>query len=218
MSISLLQSFASTWSGMAAAAGVVLVLAGGGWWWGGRRRGRRPAGKAQAPMSPSDPAFARVPAAYEAAALAPESAVHLDMTIDRVAERTGAWQTVAPEGFDSIGFLQAAKRNFVRLQAAWDAADIATLASLMTEELLAHIRHQLAERGDRPNRTDVVMLEARLIGVEDLGPAWLASIEFSGMIREEVSAGAAPFREVWSLTKPRDGSTGWLLAGVQALQ
>jgi predicted lipid-binding transport protein (Tim44 family) len=46
----------------------------------------------------------------------------------------------------------------------------------------------------------------------------MASVEFSGMIREEPSAGPSPFREVWNMTKPRDGATGWLVAGVQALQ
>ncbi len=31
-------------------------------------------------------------------------------------------------------------------------------------------------------------------------------------------AGPSPFREVWNMVKPRDGSRGWLVAGVQALQ
>ena len=45
----------------------------------------------------------------------------------------------------------------------------------------------------------------------------MASVEFSGMIREEPSAGPSPFREVWNMTKPKSGG-GWLVAGVQALQ
>jgi len=46
----------------------------------------------------------------------------------------------------------------------------------------------------------------------------MASVEFSGLIREEPSAGPTPFREVWNMTKPKNGSSGWLVAGVQALQ
>jgi predicted lipid-binding transport protein (Tim44 family) len=46
----------------------------------------------------------------------------------------------------------------------------------------------------------------------------MASIEFSGLIREEPTAGPSPFREVWNMTKPKTGSIGWLVAGVQALQ
>jgi predicted lipid-binding transport protein (Tim44 family) len=38
------------------------------------------------------------------------------------------------------------------------------------------------------------------------------------MLREEPSAGPNPFREVWNMTKPKDGGAGWLVAGVQALQ
>jgi predicted lipid-binding transport protein (Tim44 family) len=46
----------------------------------------------------------------------------------------------------------------------------------------------------------------------------MASVEFSGMIREESSAGPSPFREVWNMIKPKNGQSGWLVAGVQALQ
>ena len=46
----------------------------------------------------------------------------------------------------------------------------------------------------------------------------MASVEFSGMIREEPAAGPSPFREVWNMTKPKAGNSGWLVAGVQALQ
>ncbi|MCZ2408028.1 MAG: 39S ribosomal protein L45 [Burkholderiales bacterium] len=127
-----------------------------------------------------------------------------------------------PEGFDVAGFTDAARRNFITLQAAWDRADVATLRSMMTDTMLSEIRSQLAEReqqgGGQPNQTDVVMLEAQLLGIEDLGEAYMASVEFSGMIREEPSAGPSPFREVWNMTKPKDGKSGWLVAGVQALQ
>lgn len=127
-----------------------------------------------------------------------------------------------PAGFDTEGFLGAAKRNFVALQAAWDRSDIPTLRAMMTDGMLDEIRVQLNEReAHRPgqqNKTDVVMIEAQLLGIEDLGEGYMASVEFSGMIREEPSAGPNPFREVWNMTKPKDGSAGWLVAGVQALQ
>jgi predicted lipid-binding transport protein (Tim44 family) len=126
-----------------------------------------------------------------------------------------------PPGFDGPGFVTAAKRNFMTLQEAWDQSDIATLRSMMTDEMLAEIRSQLAERekhlDGQPNTTDVVMLEAQLLGIEDLGNDYMASVEFSGMIREQPSAGPSPFREVWNMTKPKSGSSGWLVAGVQAL-
>ncbi|AYM97268.1 Tim44 domain-containing protein [Acidovorax sp. 1608163] len=127
-----------------------------------------------------------------------------------------------PEGFDTDGFLSAAKRNFVTLQAAWDRSDISTLRSMMTDSMLEEIRTQLAEResqrGAEPNHTDVVMIEAQLLGIEEMDDRYMASVEFSGMIREELSAGPSPFREVWNMTKGKTGNSGWLVAGVQALQ
>ena len=127
-----------------------------------------------------------------------------------------------PAGFDINGFVGAAKRNFLTLQDAWDRSDIPTLRSMMTDEMLSEIRTQLAERENhlngQPNKTDVVLLEAQLLGIEDLGDAYMASVEFSGLIREQPSAGPSPFREVWNMTKPKDGNSGWLVAGVQALQ
>ena len=128
-----------------------------------------------------------------------------------------------PPDFDTDGFLAAAKRNFVTLQDAWDRSDVNTLRSMMTDDMLGEIRSQMAEREGQPagastSKTEVAMLEAKLLGIEDLGDGYMASVEFSGMIREEPSAGPSPFREVWNMTKPKSGHSGWLVAGVQALQ
>ncbi len=135
---------------------------------------------------------------------------------------SGSQNWGVPTDFDTDGFLTAAKRNFVTLQAAWDRSDINTLRSMMTDGMLDEIRTQLTEReahrGVQPNHTDVVMIEAQLLGIEDLGDGYMASVEFSGMIREEPSAGPSPFREVWNMTKSKTGGGGWLVAGVQALQ
>ena len=127
-----------------------------------------------------------------------------------------------PQDFDVVGFVEAAKRNFITLQDAWDRSDMALLRSMMTDAMVSEIRTQLAERESQfpgqPNKTEVVMLEAQLLGIEDLPDAYMASVEFNGMIREEPSTGPSPFREVWNMTKPKSGSSGWLVAGVQALQ
>ena len=127
-----------------------------------------------------------------------------------------------PADFDSLGFINAAKQNVMTLQHAWDRSDVSTLRSMMTDTMLTEIKTQLAEReanaSGQPNQTDVVMLDAQLLGIEEVGEFYMASVEFSGLIREEPSAGPTPFREVWNMTKPKNGSSGWLVAGVQALQ
>ena len=135
---------------------------------------------------------------------------------------SGSQSWGVPADFDIAGFTEAAKRNFITRQDAWDRSDISSLRAMMTDGMLAEIQSQLAERErtapGEANRTEVVMLEAQLLGIEELDDVYMASVEFSGMIREDDSAGPSPFREVWNMTKPRSGPGGWLVAGVQALQ
>ena len=127
-----------------------------------------------------------------------------------------------PADFDVAGFLAASKTNFVSLQGAWDRSDIGALRAMMTDDMLTQIQAQLADReshtGGTGNQTEVLSLDAKLLGIEELEDAYMASVEFSGMIREDQSAGPSPFREVWNMTKPRHAAGGWLVAGVQALQ
>jgi predicted lipid-binding transport protein (Tim44 family) len=131
-----------------------------------------------------------------------------------VARRAARLQPVNPDVED---FLRVARLSFVKLQAAWDAADLRALAALTTEQLLAELQDQLSERGPGPNRTEVLSLDARLLGIEELQEAFVASIEFSGLIRERLDDGAAPFRELWLLANMKAADRGWRLARVQAL-
>ncbi len=125
-----------------------------------------------------------------------------------------------PAGFDVDSFVTAAKRNFVTLQDAWDRSDISALRSMMTDAMVVEIRNQLSEREaqfpGQPNKTEVVMLDAQLLGIEEQADAYLASVEFNGMIREDASSGPSPFREVWNMRKSKQDG-GLLVAVVQAL-
>jgi predicted lipid-binding transport protein (Tim44 family) len=126
-----------------------------------------------------------------------------------------------PAGFDVDGFIAASKTNFMTLQAAWDRGDISSLRAMMTDEMLAEIKTQLADReqasAGQPNVTEVLSLDARLLGIEELDDVYMASVEYNGLSREDASAGPSPFREVWNITRPKNGPGGWLVAGVQAL-
>ena len=83
--------------------------------------------------------------------------------------------------------------------------------------MFAEIKMQITERGAATQETDVVSLNAELLEVVTEGPQHIASVRFSGMIREETGAVAAPFDEVWNLTKQVDGSKGWTISGIQQL-
>jgi predicted lipid-binding transport protein (Tim44 family) len=122
-----------------------------------------------------------------------------------------------PADFDTPAFLRHAKTYFIRLQAAWDKADVNDIREFATPEMFAELRMQIQERGASANHTDVVTLDAQLLGIENSGTEHLASVKFSGMIREALNAPAEPFAEVWNLTKPVSGQGGWTLAGIQQL-
>lgn len=122
----------------------------------------------------------------------------------------------AARGAEEQALLGSARHQFLSLQAAWDAGDLDALRRLTTESMFAELAAALPERGAAPNRTDVLSLEAHLISHEAIGPIELASIEFSGVVRECEALGAVPFREVWMLAR-EPSEHGWRLARQQAL-
>lgn len=122
-----------------------------------------------------------------------------------------------PLSGDTDELLNLARQSFVRVQAAWDRADLGALSDLATAPLLEDLRHQLALRGPGPNCTEVVQLDARLLSLEELREAYVASVEFSGLIREHEDRAAAPFRELWLLANIKAAGCGWKLARVQSL-
>lgn len=122
-----------------------------------------------------------------------------------------------PANFDVPSFLRSAKTYYIRLQAAWDKGDMSDIREFTTTEMFAELKMELQERGAASNYTDVVTLEAELLGIEIVSDQYLASVKFSGVIKEEQQAPAAPFSEVWNLAKPVSASGGWVLAGIQQL-
>ncbi|MFN0316441.1 MAG: Tim44 domain-containing protein [Burkholderiales bacterium] len=123
-----------------------------------------------------------------------------------------------PADFDKEGFARSAKVHFIRLQAAWDAKELTDIREFTTPEMYAEIKMQLSELKSEKTQTEVVDLEAEVLGVETSTSDDLASVRLKGTIREAEGAVAEPFQEVWNLSKPKNGRTGWLLAGVQQIQ
>lgn len=121
-----------------------------------------------------------------------------------------------PAGFDAATFVKHAKQQFVRLQAAHGAGDRKLLTEVLTPEMYAEIGRDLDTRFGRSG-TEVVNVDAEVLEVETEGDRHWASVRFTGELREDDSPGTTHFDEVWNLTKPVDGSSGWLLAGIQQL-
>lgn len=116
---------------------------------------------------------------------------------------------------DEPTFLRQAKLNFIRLQAANDRADHDDIREFTTPEVFAEICMQINENPPAPGQhTEVVELDAELVEVVQEGPRYVASVRFTGRIREEAGAEPVRFDEFWHLVKNVSGG-GWLVAGIQ---
>jgi predicted lipid-binding transport protein (Tim44 family) len=153
------------------------------------------------------------PAAAVAAPMASVAATPASSAVPVPSADQASW--FIPGDFDTPLFLKHAKEQFVAIQALWDNSQTDRLREFLTDDLIAELKPQLAERGAAPNKTEVVLLNAELLGVESVSGGHLASVRFSGMLREEPGAEAFRFEEVWNLFKPEQG--GWLLAGIQQI-
>ena len=144
------------------------------------------------------------------AAPPPSQATGFDVRAAAGAPRAGI-----PAGFDVAGFLRAAKSNFIKLQIANDTGKLDELREVTTAEMYAVLSEDLRSRGAQ--QTDVVTLNADLLEVATEGERHWASVRFSGLVSEAPGAAPASFEEVWNLSKPVDGSSGWQLAGIQQM-
>lgn len=154
-------------------------------------------------------------AAYTSTTPASVSTANLNSTASAPAVNQGNW--TIPADFDVTGFLRHAKSNYIRLQAAWDRGDINDIREFTSPEMFAEMKLELQDRGNAKNETDVVTLDAELLGIETQAYDYVASVKFSGMIKEGGATNPEAFAEVWNLAKPINGQSGWLLAGIQQL-
>ena len=123
-----------------------------------------------------------------------------------------SWQV--PADFDVDGFLRNAKVHFNRLQAAWDAKDLDDIRKFTTPEAFAEIKMQHDEGAGQSDRTEINNLGAVLLGIETTPAEYVASVRFTGTIREN-GGNLESFEEIWNMAKRVDGRSGWLLAGIQ---
>ena len=123
---------------------------------------------------------------------------------------------VAIPGFEAEPFLRVAKTSFIRLQAANDSRDLDDIRDFTTPEMFAEIAMQVRERGDAPQKTEVVTLNASLVEAVVEGDYAIASVRFTGLVREAADANPEPFDEVWHVRQDRrERKATWLIAGIQ---
>ena len=121
-----------------------------------------------------------------------------------------------PADFDSAAFLRGARANFIKLQLANDRGELEPMREFTTDEVFAQLEADVRARAGA-QQTDIESLQAELLDLAEENGRFWASVRFSGMEREAPGSAPAAFEEVWNLVKPADGSSGWLLAGIQQM-
>lgn len=118
-----------------------------------------------------------------------------------------------PAGFVPETFLREAKVTFNRLQAAYDQKNLQDLGEFTAPEVFAEIKMQLDERGDAPNKTDVITLEAELLDVSRQSNSLIASVRFTGSIKENDEP-ISQLDEIWHF-RQFSNSPQWVVGGIQ---
>ena len=122
-----------------------------------------------------------------------------------------------PADFDVVPFERNSKAAFIRLQAANDAKDLNDIREFATPEMYGELALQIQERGTATQKTEVVSVDARVIEVVIENNRALASVRYTGVIRED-DGQAEGFDEVWHVSKDlSDEQSTWRLAGIQQL-
>ena len=126
-----------------------------------------------------------------------------------------------PADFEVEPFLRQGRIAFTRLQAANDARDLNDIRDFSTPEMYAELAMQIQERGDAPQRTEIITMNANLLEVvtEADRKRMIASVRFTGTFRDGKDAQTESLDEVWHVTKDLgDAKSSWLLAGIQQVE
>lgn len=121
-----------------------------------------------------------------------------------------------PPWFEDAPFAREAKKHFIRLQDANDRGDLNDIREFVTPEMYAEISLQIQERAGNPNKTEVLTLNADIADVVTDGDLVIASVRFTGLIREDANAPAESFSEIWHIQKSESqANAAWFIAGIQ---
>ena len=144
--------------------------------------------------------------------------VMAEMPVSGAATALPATRGTRPLWFEDAPFAREAKKHFIRLQDANDRGDLNDIREFVTPEMYAEISLQIQERAGKLNKTEVLTLNADIADVVTDGDLVIASVRFTGMIREEANAPAEPFSEIWHIQRSESqANAAWFIAGIQQI-
>ncbi|MBU1041751.1 MAG: 39S ribosomal protein L45 [Proteobacteria bacterium] len=128
-------------------------------------------------------------------------------------------QPTVPPGFSVPEFLEGAKTVYARLQHSWDRRDLDDIALFTTPEVLEEIRQQ-AGVDPKPSKTELLLINARLLEFREESRDTVASVFFDVLLREDATEDRPKqIREVWHFSRPTGAlEANWRLEGIQQLE
>lgn len=119
-----------------------------------------------------------------------------------------------PADFNTEEFLRGAKMAYNRMQQSWDRRDLEDISQFATPAVMRELKAQAAE-DPNPSRTEIMQVNAQVVGAEPEGDNMRAQVYFDVLMREDLAAQAPTnVREIWHFL--RIGKNGnWKLDGIQ---
>lgn len=122
-----------------------------------------------------------------------------------------------PAGFNQEEFLKGAKMAYTRLQKSWDARDLYDINQFATPAVMKELQLQ-AQEDPNPSNTEILAVNAELVGAEQEGDNLRAQVYFDVLMREDPTQSApGNVREIWHFLRVgRNGN--WKLDGIQQVE
>lgn len=122
-----------------------------------------------------------------------------------------------PPGFDTTKFLEGAKMAYTRMQQSWDNRDLADISQFATGAVMATLQEQMQEEPN-PGHTEIMLINAQLLGVEQDGQEERAEVYFDVLMRETPDQKTPEnVREIWHFLRMGKNGT-WKLDGIQQVE
>jgi predicted lipid-binding transport protein (Tim44 family) len=132
--------------------------------------------------------------------------------------RAGMDPPAMPPGFDADDFLKGAKAIYTRLQASWDKRDLDDIRQFASPEVFEEIRRQ-AQNAPNPGKTELLLINPRILEVRDLDGRTIASVLYDVMMREDRTEMAKQVRELWHFSREANQPESfWVLEGIQQVE
>lgn len=130
-----------------------------------------------------------------------------------------AGETGIPAGFDQEDFLKGAKAMYARLQDAWNRRDLEDIRQFTSPEVWQEINRQ-AEEDPTSSRTDILLVNARLLEVKNVDGRTVGSVHYDVLLRENSGKDEpTQVQEVWHFSQ-EESTPGsfWILEGIQQVE